>query len=181
MIPTIGISCKGAASSIRVAHLAPLASAGYNLSYRRRCRTQNTNNMTSDYNTPEGNIPTANSGGTEVLGMPPNTYCMLLHLSLFLGYVIPLGGLVAPIVMWAIGKDKSHQVDQHGKIVLNWIISFLIYLVIAGILCLVLIGFLFLVVLVILDIVFPIIGAVKASNGTAWKYPLSIPFFKVDA
>ena len=94
--------------------------------------------------------------------------------------MVPLGGLVAPIIMWAIAKDKNAQVDRHGRIVLNWIISCIIYLVIAFILCFVLIGFVILPVLVVLDIVFPIIGAVKANDGTAWKYPLSIPFFRVN-
>jgi uncharacterized Tic20 family protein len=34
------------------------------------------------------------------------------------------------------------------------------------------------VALVIIGIVFPIIGGIKANNGEVWKYPLSIPFFK---
>ena len=114
------------------------------------------------------------------MGMLPNTYCMLLHLSQFLGFLIPLGGIIAPVVMWAIAKDKCAQVDQHGRIVLNWVISCLIYFVIALVLCFVIIGAAFIFVLLILDIVFPIIGAIKANKGTAWKYPLSIPFFRVN-
>jgi len=104
---------------------------------------------------------------------------MLLHLSQLLALMTGGLGIVAPIVMWAIAKDKSPQVDRHGKIVLNWIISCLIYGAVSVILIAVIIGALLLIVLGILAIVFPIIGAMKANNdGTAWDYPLSIKFFR---
>lgn len=35
-----------------------------------------------------------------------------------------------------------------------------------------------LLALVIMSIVFPIIGAVKANNGELWEYPLTIKFLK---
>ena len=116
------------------------------------------------------------------MGMPPNTYCMLLHLSQ-LANLMPGLGIVAPIVMWAIAKDKSPQVDQHGKIVLNWMISAFIYGIACTILCITIIGLIVgvpgAIALVIVAIVFPIIAAVKANNdGTAWNYPLSIKFFR---
>ena len=132
----------------------------------------------SETNTPETSIPSTSNGTTEVLGMQPNTYCMLLHLSQLLNCCVPPCGIIAPIVMWAIGKDKNVQIDQHGKIALNWIISCFIYWIITAVLCVVLIGFLLVPVLLVLTIVFPIIGAVKANDGVAWKYPLCIPFFK---
>jgi uncharacterized Tic20 family protein len=46
------------------------------------------------------------------------------------------------------------------------------------VLCFVLIGFPLLFAVLILSIVFPIIGAVKAANGELWPYPLSIAFMK---
>jgi len=108
--------------------------------------------------------------------MKLNTYCMLIHLSQLLHFS-GVGGFVVPIVLWALGKDKNPQVDQHGKIVLNWLLSSVIYGLVCIPLFFLLIGFLLLPVLGILMIVFPIIGAVKANEGTVWKYPLSIPFF----
>jgi uncharacterized Tic20 family protein len=127
----------------------------------------------SDTNTPE-----ISTEVTEVMGMKSDTYCMLLHLSQLLSLFTAIGGIIVPIVMWAIAKDKSPLVDQHGKIVLNWIISVVIYGVAAVLLCLVFVGFLLIPVLVVLAIVFPIIGAVKANEGVVWRYPFSIPFFK---
>ena len=147
--------------------------------------------MSSEINTTETNTEVV-----EVLGMPPNTYCMLLHLSQLLNFCFPPCGVIVPIVLWALGKDKSTQIDQHGKISLNWLISLFVYLTAGTVLAFISsiaimvitmgmappIGFIFLFpvlfVLMILAFLFPIIGAVKASNGNTWRYPLSIPFFK---
>jgi len=129
----------------------------------------------------DNDTPDMTPQSTEVFGMPPNTYCMLLHLSQLLSCMsasVPFLGLIAPIVLWAIAKDKSAQVDQHGKIALNWQISYLIYFAASVVLIIAIIGAVLLPVVIVLGIVFPIIGAVKANEGTVWKYPLSIPFFK---
>jgi uncharacterized Tic20 family protein len=115
---------------------------------------------------------------SDLLGMKPNTYCMLLHLSQLLNFVIPLAGIIVPVVLWAINKDKDSMVDQHGKIVVNWILSLVIYCAVSAILFIVIVGFVLLIVLSILAIIFPIIGGIKANDGIEWKYPLSIPFFK---
>jgi len=47
-------------------------------------------------------------------------------------------------------------------------------------LCFIVVGFGLLLMLAVLCIVFPIVGAVKANDGAAWPYPLSIRFFRVD-
>lgn len=112
-------------------------------------------------------------------GMDVNVYCMLLHLSQLAGFVIPGAGLAVPIVMWAVNKDEFPEVDLHGLIVLNWMLSALIYFVACLILMFILIGFPLLMVLAILGLVFAVVGAVKANDGKYWAYPLSIDFFKV--
>jgi uncharacterized Tic20 family protein len=62
--------------------------------------------------------------------------------------------------------------------VVNWLISSLIYFVVSLVLAIVLIGILGLVALGIMSIVFPIIGGIKANNGELWEYPLTIKFLK---
>lgn len=105
-------------------------------------------------------------------------WSMILHLSLFAGHIVPGGGIVAPIVIWQTQKDEMPEIDAHGKNAVNWIISFIIYMIVSAILCLVFIGFVLLPIVLVLNVVFPIIAAVKANEGEVWKYPLSIPFFK---
>jgi uncharacterized protein len=105
------------------------------------------------------------------------TWLILLHLSMFAGYVVPLAGFIAPLVIWLTMKDESPEIDAHGRVVVNWIITSVIYWTIAIALCLVLIGIPLVMILGAISVIFPIIGAVKASNGVLWKYPLSISFF----
>lgn len=105
-------------------------------------------------------------------------WAMFLHLSQLLGMLVPLGGLVAPILIWQIKKEALPELDAHGKLVLNWVLSALIYFVVALLLTMILIGIPLLIALVVVSIVFPIIGGVKANNGELWPYPLSIGFLK---
>ena len=107
-----------------------------------------------------------------------NQWCLFIHLSQFAGFLVPVAGLVTPIVLWQIKKDESPTIDRHGKNVTNWIISFFIYLVISALLCMVLIGIPLLIVLGVLSIIFPIIGGIKAGSGEEWRYPMAIEFLK---
>ncbi len=102
------------------------------------------------------------------------TWAMLLHFSVLLGFVIPLGGLIAPILIWQLKKDQMPELDAHGKMVINFIISLIIYYLISIVLLLVFIGFFLLLALLAVSIIFPIIGGIKANNGELWKYPLVI-------
>jgi len=105
-------------------------------------------------------------------------WAMFLHLSQLAGYIIPLVGLIAPIVIWQMKKDEYPILDEHGKAVVNWIISELIYGAICFVLVFIVIGFPMLMVLGILAVIFPIIGGIKANNGELWHYPMAINILK---
>lgn len=129
-----------------------------------------------------GSASLSGVAGPRHWGMSENNFCMLIHLSQLLGVLlpfIPFIGLIVPVVMWVSEKDKSARVDAHGRVVLNWAVSYIIYFAISLVLLLVLIGGLLLVAVIVLNIVFAIIGGIKASTGELWKYPFSIPFFTV--
>jgi uncharacterized Tic20 family protein len=103
---------------------------------------------------------------------------MFIHLSVFAGYMVPVLGLVLPIILWQVKKDQLPGVDPHGKIVVNFMISMVIYSFVSFFLIFLLIGIPMLIALSIIGIVFPIIGGIKANNGEVWQYPLMIPFLK---
>ncbi len=103
-------------------------------------------------------------------------WAMFLHLSLLAGFLVPLAGLIVPIVIWQLKKEELPGIDAHGKMVTNWIISLVIYGVVSCLLIIVLIGIPLLLALGVIAIVFPIIGAIKANEGVLWKYPLTITF-----
>jgi uncharacterized Tic20 family protein len=106
-------------------------------------------------------------------------WAMFLHLSQFAGFtVLPLLGLLAPIIIWQLKKEQYPSIDEHGKAVVYWIISEIIYGAIGAVLLFVVIGFPILAILGILGLVFPIIGGIKANNGELWHYPMTINFIK---
>ena len=102
---------------------------------------------------------------------------VITHLSQLVTLVIGFGSLILPLILWMSNKEKVYEMDAHGKNILNFQISLLIY----SLLCIPLIlllglGILGLIVLGIISIIFPIINAIKASNGETPKYPLSLNF-----
>ena len=103
---------------------------------------------------------------------------LFLHLSQLAGVVLLFGGIILPIVLWQTQKEKMPALDAHGKMVVNWMISAMIYAVASVVLMIVVIGFFTLLAVAVLHIVFPIIGAIKANNGELWQYPLTIKFLK---
>ena len=107
-----------------------------------------------------------------------NMWAMLCHLSTLAGFIIPLGNVIGPLVIWMIKKDVYPLVDDQGKEALNFQISMTIYYVISGILILILIGIPLLIGLALFSLVVTIIAMVKASDGVAYRYPMSIRFIK---
>ena len=105
-------------------------------------------------------------------------WALFLHLSVFAGYLVPLAGLIAPIAIWQLKKDQIPGINEHGKNLMNFMISMFIYSLVAGLLTFVLIGFLILPILLIVGIALPIMAAIKGNNGEIWKYPLTIQFLK---
>lgn len=106
------------------------------------------------------------------------TWTIILHLSVLSGLVVPMAGLIVPVVIYLLKKEQMPELTPHAHVVFNWLISAIIYAVVSFILMVIGIGVLMLGVLAILSLIFPIIGAIKASEGTVWPYPLSIKFFK---
>ncbi len=111
-------------------------------------------------------------------GMDEKNYSMLMHLSQFGGFIVPLAGLIMPIVMWLTNNKESETIDAHGKNIINWMISSVIYAIISAVLIFIYVGIGLLIILVIIEIIFPIVGGIKANRGEVWKYPLAIRFFK---
>lgn len=122
------------------------------------------------------------------------SWCIGLHLSGFSGILLgwSLMHILAPLAIWLIKRSDSPEIDTAGKEVLNFQISYTIYMLIAGalggasvLLCLALVGFLFLPLILILMgviwcfwLILMIVAAVKVSNGGAYRYPFTIRFLK---
>ena len=119
-------------------------------------------------------------------GMTENTWAMIVHLSALVGFLIPFGNVLGPLILWVIKKDELPLVDRHGKEALNYHISISIYLAVAWgitlVLSLVVIGFLLVPVVAIANVLlmalFPALAGVKANEGGWYEYPLTIQFIR---
>lgn len=110
-------------------------------------------------------------GWTEPVDSDSRGWAVAAHLIPLLGF-----GFIGPLIIWLIKRDEDAFVEEHSREALNFQISVLIYGIISGLLILVLIGLLLLPVLVIFWFVASIVAAIKAANGQAFRYPLTIRF-----
>ncbi|MCB0824295.1 MAG: DUF4870 domain-containing protein [Bacteroidales bacterium] len=101
---------------------------------------------------------------------------MFAHLSALAGYIIPLGSIIGPLVIWSIKKQEYPFVDDQGKEALNFNISMAIYMIVSAILIIVVIGIILLIAIGLFQLIMIIIAAVKANNGESFRYPLTIRF-----
>ena len=106
--------------------------------------------------------------------MDEKGFSSLLHISQLAGMLVPLAGYAMPIIMWIVGRDQSEAVDRHGRNVINWMISFVIYFAISGILTVIGIGLIMMLALAIVNVIFIIKGTMKANDGVFWEYPMTI-------
>lgn len=97
------------------------------------------------------------------------TMAMLSHLITF------VSSFLGPLIIYLVKKDESKFVAEHAKESLN----FQITLFIAGVIMFIsIIGILFLWALGILGVVLAIVAGIKANEGKAYRYPISLRLIK---
>ena len=106
-----------------------------------------------------------------------NQLLVITHLSQLIMLITGFGSLILPLILLLTQKEKVYQINEHGKRIVNFQISLIVYFII----CIPMIlffglGLLGFVVLGIISVIFPIINAIKASNGELPSYPLSFNF-----
>jgi uncharacterized Tic20 family protein len=129
------------------------------------------------------------------------TWSMLCHLSALAGFIVGLGNVLGPLIVWQIKKNELPEIIPHGKASVNFQLTLLIIDVIAGLGFFAFIGSNFIsfpfggrstfpffggfiaggivfTIINILGLVFTIIAGVRANNGEAYSYPYAIRFVK---
>ena len=126
---------------------------------------------------PENQTPVVPSSTTS-----DNSLAVVMHLLGFSWFVFPFyGNILGPLVLWLIKRGDSSYLDRVGKEVLNFQISFSIYisatLAVGTVLLIFLVGILFYLLAAaiwVVWIILMIVGAVRTSNGEEYKYPFTI-------
>lgn len=119
-----------------------------------------------DYAAPAGNT---------YAGPPPSaddkSMGMLAHLLGVLGFI-------GPLIIWLIKKDQSPFVNDQGKEALNFHLTLLIGIIIGVATSCIGVGLVITPLVWILGVIFSILGAMKAKDGIAYRYPFAIRFIK---
>ena len=102
-------------------------------------------------------------------------YAVGMHISPLILTVIGAGplALLAPLVLWLVRKNLSPFDDDHGREVINFGISFLLWHIVLAI---TVIGLVLWPVIWIVAIVNNIRGAIAAGRGEYFRYPMTIRF-----
>lgn len=104
---------------------------------------------------------------------------MFVHLSILIGFIIPLFSLIVPIVVWITKKDSDPLATANAKEAINFQITMLLWIIVlVGVVIFVpIVGLVLAVVIGLAYIVLPIIAAVKANGGDEYRYPATIHIF----
>jgi len=111
--------------------------------------------------------------------MGERQWIVFLNLSGLAGLFLPsVGNILGPLIIWLIKKPESATIDAAGRNVLNFQISWTIWIILSVIVggagsCLI-VPLAIPVAAYIAWLVFAIIGAFKASNGEAYAFPLTL-------
>lgn len=126
--------------------------------------------------TTESNEPVVTNSGPNAEEKPSaeeRQWGMIAHLSALVGFVIPFGTVIGPLIVWQIKKADMPFVDDQGKEALNFQITVAIAALVCLMLGFILIGFLLLPIVGIGAIVLTVIAGIKANEGEAYRYPVS--------
>jgi uncharacterized Tic20 family protein len=112
------------------------------------------------------------------LSQEDRNWGLIAHLSSLSGLIIPLGSVLGPLIVYLVKKDQSAFGADCAKEALNFNLTVVIAAIVCAILWLVFVGILLSVVLFFAWVVLTIIAAVRASEGTSYRYPATIRFVK---
>jgi len=103
---------------------------------------------------------------------------MLAHLAGLIGFIIPFGNLIGPLIVWQVKKDQMPFVDDQGKESLNFQITVSLAALVSMVLMLVLIGFVLLPLVGLVALVLMVIAGIKANSGERYRYPFVLRLVK---
>jgi uncharacterized Tic20 family protein len=103
---------------------------------------------------------------------------LFAHLAAFAAFVIPVGNIIGPLIVYLIKKDEYPYAADQAKEVLNFQITWSLIFFVSAILIIAIIGIFMLIGFGIAWLILMIIGSVHASNGEWYRYPMSIRFIR---
>jgi uncharacterized protein len=87
-------------------------------------------------------------------------------------------GFLGPLILWLVKKNESKYIDAQGKEILNFQITLIIALLVNIPLWFIVIGIIIHFALIIANVVLMILGAIKASKGSFYRFPFALRLLK---
>ena len=123
-------------------------------------------------------VPTPPPAPGGALDPETRNWGMAAHLAALAGFVIPFGNIIGPLVVFLMKKGQNAFIEGEAKESLNFQITVSILAIPCIILVFLLIGIPLLLALGIGSLVFIILAAIKANEGTPYKYPVNFRLVK---
>lgn len=115
-----------------------------------------------------------NPESTTVIAPNDRSLAALTHLSGLAGYIIPLGGVLVPIIIMIV-KSDNRVISTIAKQALWLNVAVFLAVGLSAILVITLILIpaiiVFWVLLALAAVILPIVGALKANDGIYYRYP----------
>ena len=106
-------------------------------------------------------------------GPEERQWAMFAHLSALIGFVIPFGTIIGPLIVWQMKKIEMPFVAEQAVEALNFQITVAIAFLISALLSVILIGFLLMPIIGIGALVLTIIAGIQANQGIHYEYPVN--------
>lgn len=113
-------------------------------------------------------------------------WALYMHLSMLIHIIVPVIGIVLPIVLWLNRKDQSPFIDDHGREAINFQISLMIYSIALPILAAIIgiltcgLGWILMIPASIgpyaLGVVGMILACSASTRGEFYRYPMTMRF-----
>lgn len=101
-------------------------------------------------------------------------WALASHLGALAGYVVPLGNIIVPLVIYISKRNESEAIANQARESLNFQITITLLVIGSLVLTFLIIGMFLLPVVVLLQLIFVIIAALAVDKNKLYRYPFSI-------
>ncbi|MGD8377533.1 MAG: DUF4870 domain-containing protein [Acidobacteriota bacterium] len=106
-------------------------------------------------------------------------WAMLAHLTALAGLLgNGIGFLIGPLVVWLVKREDDPFIDQQGKEAVNFQLTMFLALFLSVPLVFLVVGIPIMIAIGLLMCVLPVFAAIRAQEGVAYRYPLTLRFLK---
>lgn len=105
-------------------------------------------------------------------------WSLMCHLSGMFGWMIPLGNIFGPLIIWYAKRDSIPDVGEHGRHALNFQFTMVLYFFVSVLLVYWYVGIFMLYAVAVFQMACTCLASFRAYQGKPFHYPLTVEFLK---